>query len=30
SKNQAFAEYYLIGSLFSIISVLIVYGLLIL
>ncbi|BDD40787.1 DUF3307 domain-containing protein [Streptococcus ruminantium] len=30
SKNQAFAEYYLIGSLFSIISVLIVYSLLIL
>ncbi|WP_165211075.1 DUF3307 domain-containing protein [Streptococcus tangpeifui] len=28
SKNQAFAEYYLIGSLFSIISVLLVYGIL--
>lgn len=30
SEDQAFAEYYLIGSLFSIISVLIVYALLIL
>ncbi|MGT2928840.1 DUF3307 domain-containing protein [Streptococcus dentasini] len=28
SKSQAFAEYYLIGSLFSIISVLLVYGIL--
>lgn len=30
SENQAFAEYYLIGSLFSIISVLVLYALLIL
>lgn len=30
SKSQAFAEYYLIGSLFSIISVLVLYVLLIL
>lgn len=30
SENQAFAEYYLIGSLFSIISVLVLYVLLIL
>lgn len=30
SKSQAFAEYYLIGSLFSIISVLVLYALLIL
>ncbi len=30
SKDQSFAEYYLIGSLFSIISVLIVYALLVL
>ncbi|MGC4386720.1 DUF3307 domain-containing protein, partial [Streptococcus suis] len=29
SKSQAFAEYYLIGSLFSIISVLVMYGILI-
>ncbi len=26
AKNQAFAEYYLIGSLFSIICVLIIYA----
>ena len=30
SKDQGFAEYYLIGSLFSIISVLLLYALLIL
>ncbi|AGS05440.1 hypothetical protein KE3_0948 [Streptococcus lutetiensis 033] len=29
SKNQGFAEYYLIGSLFSMISVLVTYALLI-